>query len=822
MSLGGYEIIRSLGKGSFGEVFLALAGTPGGFQKQVAVKRLRETVTDDLELVERFAIEARICGYLHHPNIIHVYNFQDSPDGYLLIMEYLDGCDLRQLLNGFRRDRRVMPVSLALELAIQLCEGLYFAHVARGADGTPLGLVHRDIKPSNLMVTRAGILKIMDFGVARADFARTRSGYLSVKGTLQYMAPEQAAGGRIDATVDQFAVGLILAEMILGYPLYQAELENQLYFLVGTAAVEAPLAVIREHHPELADILTRLMALNPANRYSDLKGVAGVLRAELAKRNPPPPSAEVVEALLREERIGTQFGVRPEWPLVTTARKQAQERLRALARGLGATDVLANNDEEAPSLDLQSMTREEPPPQEASSNVAPLAQELLERPTEAPRFTQTMMSDVEGETEPMMPLPSEVHELRGSQVLTEPFIQHPGSASDSGAAWSAVSGATSGTIIHEALREGAREAAASSARPVTGGSAGERLSPSSSEKPKESAGELDAHPGPLARVAAQTWALPVKPARVRDTGAPVHPPPPLEDEIFLPKVPVYQQSGFWVGLAIAGVLGLLAWNWGLFEPTDEETGLSPVADVASPGTSSGKTGMDGEPVQADAGVHTGAATQEKQVESSAKGGAPLARDKQAEVVTSKKTAVEKTTSLKVTGEKAAGDGSSSRASAEVPRASAGNSASSSARPSSRPSSEESADTRTSAPARGDASLNTGSSSGASKTIASTSGKTDPSSTRASQSATQPATSSSTEEGTSATFRFRVLPATARVTTSSGRVLSCWSGCTLPPGPHQVKIEHPDGRVVSWSFELESGTMLSCLFNFDRDTGPWCK
>jgi len=91
MSLGGYEIIRSIGKGSFGEVFLALTGTPGGFQKQVAVKRLRDTVTDEPELVERFAIEARICGFLQHPNIIHVYNFLKTPDGYLLIMEYLDG-----------------------------------------------------------------------------------------------------------------------------------------------------------------------------------------------------------------------------------------------------------------------------------------------------------------------------------------------------------------------------------------------------------------------------------------------------------------------------------------------------------------------------------------------------------------------------------------------------------------------------------------------------------------------------------------------------------------------------------------------------------
>lgn len=805
MSLGGYEIIRSLGKGSFGEVFLALAGTPGGFQKQVAVKRLRETVTDDLELVERFAIEARICGYLHHPNIIHVYNFQDSPDGYLLIMEYLDGCDLRQLLNGFRRDRRVMPLGLALELAIQLCEGLYFAHVARGADGTPLGLVHRDIKPSNLMVTRAGILKIMDFGVARADFARTRSGYLSVKGTLQYMAPEQAAGGHIDATVDQFAVGLILAEMILGYPLYQAELENQLYFLVGTAAVDAPLTVIREHYPELADILSRMMALNPANRYPDLKGVAGVLRAELAKRSPPPPPAEVVEALLREERIGAQFGVRPEWPLVMTARKQAQERLRALARGLGATDVLASNDEEAPSLDLQSMTREEPPPQEASSNVAPLAQELLERPTEAPRFAQTVMTDVEGETEPMMPLPSEVHELRGSQVLTEPFIQRPGSASDSGAAWSAVSHATSGTIIHEALRE----AAATGVRPVTEARAGAQLSPSSSEKLNDSAGELAVHSVPLAR-AAQPWAPPVKPARVRDTGAPVPPPPPLDEEIFLPKVPLYQQPGFWVGLAMAGVLGLMAWKGGLWGPTDGATAFFPVADGVSTGESSGQAGTDSEPSQADVGARTGAAPLGKQDESAVKGGALLARDKQGEVVTTKRAGAEKNASGKGTGEKAAGEGSSSRASAEALRASAGKTSS----PSSRPSSKEGADTRTSADARGDAKSNTASSSGTSRTIASTSGKTEPSSTGASQPASQ--------EGTASTFRFRVLPATARVTTSSGRVLSCWSGCTLPPGPHQVKIEHPDGRVVSWSFELESGTMLSCLFNFDRDTGPWCK
>lgn len=335
---GNYEIIRSLGKGSFGEVFLARSGTPGGFQKQVAIKRLRDSVADDQELIDRFAIEARICSHLDHPNIIHVYNFIESPEGFLLVMEYLEGCDLKQLLMAFRKDRRVMPISLALHLALQLCDGLHFAHTAKGTDGQPLGLVHRDVKPSNLMLTHEGTLKIMDFGVARADFARTRSGMMSVKGTLQYMAPEQAAGGQIDSSVDQFATGLILAELLVGYPIYQAEAENQLYFLVGTGAVEPALEVIREHIPSLFPILKQALALDPAARFESLAALANALKQEALTLPPPPPLGPLVQALGRGERIGLTHGEKPAWPIQTGAKKRERERLRALARGLGAPD----------------------------------------------------------------------------------------------------------------------------------------------------------------------------------------------------------------------------------------------------------------------------------------------------------------------------------------------------------------------------------------------------------------------------------------------------------------------------------------------------
>lgn len=802
MSLGGFEIIRSLGKGSFGEVFLALAGTPGGFQKQVAIKRLREAVTDDLELVERFAIEARICGYLHHPNIIHVYNFQDSPDGYLLIMEYLEGCDLRQLLNAFRRDRRVMPLALALELAVQLCEGLYFAHVARGADGVPLGLVHRDIKPSNLMVTRDGILKIMDFGVARADFARTRSGYLSVKGTLQYMAPEQAAGGRIDASVDQFAVGLILAEMILGYPLYQAELENQLYFLVGTAAVEAPLAVMRSHQPALADILARMLALSPAARFPDLKAVASVLRVERATLAEVVAPADVVEGVLRNERVGAQFGVRPDWPLVTTARKQAQDRLRALAKGLGAPDAFANSEEDDPSLDLQSMTREESlQAAEPSSNVAPLAQELLDRPTEDPRHSLEDESDPDGATE--LAQGTELAQATGLTQLSG--VQHGAVPSKPAALRTGLVG-NEPASPREKSKGGVPQGVTTPSEPADLEGVTEPLIALPAQADAEPGSQLlteplinlppllgkpdDGNAGALrfsasgGRTVPVVWAPPVN-LTVRATGnsSPIGrdtpsledraaqkgmpPPLPVEEENFTPPTarPIYRQGGFWGGLALACFLGLVGWQLGLGGTVEPEAVPNPVADIAS-------AGAQPPVLPADSAAGT-----------SQKGGA----------------------SVRSTSRSAGVDA------AQAPT---------------RTRAKESEPVSKKEPA--------GSTLGRVSAVASpvvtkpvatpsplTERKRSPSAPTAPAAAPAASEPASSEVEQPPNFRFRVLPATAQVTTSTGRVLSCWSGCVLPAGPHQVRIEHPDGRVVSWSFEVESA-MLSCLFNFDKDTGPWCK
>ncbi len=338
MQLGAYEVLESLGKGSFGEVFLARDLSASGDGRTVAVKRLRDTVVDDPIQVERLALEAKICSTLRHPNIVRVHGLVESPDGYLLVMEHLEGVELRRIIQLLRRRNRLLHPGISLELAVQLCRGLHFAHVAADPDGNPLGLVHRDVKPGNLMIARDGQLKVMDFGVARVDFARTRTSVLSVKGTLQYMAPEQASGVAIDARVDQFATGLVLAELLLGHPVYRSPNDASLYFQVGTAAVGPALEEAASHYPRVAPILERALALVPEDRFSNQLEMAEALLEVLPDYQPAPSLAELVDAVLNYETDLTRWSVATPSDLRQGNGNDAEmDRLRAIATRMEGT-----------------------------------------------------------------------------------------------------------------------------------------------------------------------------------------------------------------------------------------------------------------------------------------------------------------------------------------------------------------------------------------------------------------------------------------------------------------------------------------------------
>jgi len=338
MQLGTYEVLESLGKGSFGEVFLAKGSSGPDQGRKVAVRRLRDTVVADPAQVERLASTAKVLSTLRHPNIAQIHGFVRAAEGHLIVMEPLEGVELRRLIQVLRRRKRLLHPGISLDLAVQLCHGLHYAHVATDPDGNPLGLVHREIKPGSLMITRDGQLKIMDFGVAPSGTTRTRTGGMGGKGSLQYMAPEQAAGLAIDARVDQFATGLILAELLLGHPVYQSPNDASLYFQVGTAAVGPALDELREHYPRVASVAERALALVPEDRYPNQLEMAEALLEILPEYQPAPALAGLVSAVLDYETDLSAWSIEtPQDLLPRTSDETEGDRLHTIAPRLDRT-----------------------------------------------------------------------------------------------------------------------------------------------------------------------------------------------------------------------------------------------------------------------------------------------------------------------------------------------------------------------------------------------------------------------------------------------------------------------------------------------------
>jgi serine/threonine protein kinase len=214
--IGRYRVVRRLGVGGMAEVFLAYQLGAGGIERKVALKRPLPQLAHEPAFVDLFLDEARISTQLQHPNIAQVYEVGEGEDGFFLAMEFVDGEALRAILRLLRERGDTVPPPIALTLAGGVLRALAHAHSRCDDDGQSLGVVHRDVTPGNVMVTRDGVVKLLDFGIARAatQAHTTRAGV--VRGTLAYMSPEHATGKPVDSRSDLYAVATLLYEMLTG------------------------------------------------------------------------------------------------------------------------------------------------------------------------------------------------------------------------------------------------------------------------------------------------------------------------------------------------------------------------------------------------------------------------------------------------------------------------------------------------------------------------------------------------------------------------------------------------------------------------------
>src|SRR3954465_2680605 len=220
---GPYLVYERLGVGGMATVHRALERGVEGFERVVALKRLLPHLAEDASFIKSFVREAKLASLLSHVNIVQIYELGRVGSEYFISMEYIDGRDIRRILRHARKVTGPPPINITVGMLLQLCDALDYAHTKSDEQGQPLLLVHRDVSPSNVLVTSAGHLKVIDFGIAKAQSSHLRTQTGRVKGKLAYMAPEAVAGKDLDSRSDLWAAGVILHELLTARPLFASK-----------------------------------------------------------------------------------------------------------------------------------------------------------------------------------------------------------------------------------------------------------------------------------------------------------------------------------------------------------------------------------------------------------------------------------------------------------------------------------------------------------------------------------------------------------------------------------------------------------------------
>lgn len=213
---GKYNLVRKLATGGMAEIWLAEQRGPGGFSKRLVIKRILPHLAEEGEMTQMFIDEARIVAHLTHPNIGQVYELGEQDGDYFIAMEYIDGLDLSELRNELKDQGVDLPISHAARIVCDVLQALDYAHNFKDHEGNEVDLIHRDVSPQNVLISAEGVVKLVDFGVAKTELNRHKTETGAVKGKFAYMAPEQIRDATLDCRVDIFAIGAVFYELMTG------------------------------------------------------------------------------------------------------------------------------------------------------------------------------------------------------------------------------------------------------------------------------------------------------------------------------------------------------------------------------------------------------------------------------------------------------------------------------------------------------------------------------------------------------------------------------------------------------------------------------
>jgi len=266
-TLGRYEVLMPIAEGGMAAVWAARMKGSRGFQKVVAIKTMLPDLSDDTDFEAMFYDEARLVARIRHPHVCEMIDLGDEDGMLYIVMEWVDG-DTLFTLNRRAKHKGGIPLPLLLRIASDASAGLHAAHELKDEQGKPLGLVHRDVSPQNIMISFDGIVKLVDFGVAKAAGRMHETRVAGVmKGKVPYLSPEQLASGKVDRRSDIFSLGIVLYAMVSGRHPFRAQEDSKTIENICTRAPVPLRELVPDTHPELEAIVLKALEKNPAERW---------------------------------------------------------------------------------------------------------------------------------------------------------------------------------------------------------------------------------------------------------------------------------------------------------------------------------------------------------------------------------------------------------------------------------------------------------------------------------------------------------------------------------------------------------------------------
>jgi serine/threonine-protein kinase len=515
------------------KIYLARAGGIGAFERYVVLKTISPDRVNDQRFVTMFLDEARLSATLNHQNIAQVYEVDEADGNLFITMEYVHGENLRHILENTLRKGWTIPIELAVMIVASAAAGLHHAHERKGKNGLPLNIVHRDVSPANIMVGYDGSVKLLDFGIAKAEERSTKTQQGTIKGKYGYMSPEQCRGKPIDRRSDIFALGIVLYEITTLRRAFRGNDDFDTMKRIVNGDLVPPSVAVPGYPRELEAIVLTAMARDPDFRFQTTQEMLEALDAFMVR-------AKLSGSPSAMARFMTQlFGTKREpWVELSGDRARTSE-----VHGGDRTDVTDDDGVATAVVDVR------PDELDTSSGSTPRLDAAQTQPTRALGNT-TLKPDQVAWVPPRPVAPAPADESR-------PDV----------AAWQADSS-------EQVTRRGGPTARAGDSRPPGRTPAPELVGPGAVPAPRPSAPNL---PAPPSRPSAPSFATPVAPPPMSPADAPTS----------LDAIPELRpnRAAMWIVIAVlVGVVAIVAGTIVLGLLNDDKSAPAPAPAPLDPGS----------------------------------------------------------------------------------------------------------------------------------------------------------------------------------------------------------------------------------------------